>query len=144
MIVRLLIAFALLAGCAPVAAQPLDSDVDLIVVDKAQRKLSVYREGVLLKSYTVALGWGGLGPKMQQGDGKVPEGRYLITAHNPNSAYHLSLRIGYPTAAQRADAAARGISPGGDIMIHGLPNGRGGFRRHAPHGRLDRRLHCGD
>lgn len=125
--IRTLAAFLLLAACAPVAAQPLDSGVDLIVVEKAQHRMSVYREGVLLKSYRVALGWGGLAPKTEQGDGKVPEGRYLITAHNPNSAYHLSLRISYPTAAQRADAAARGVSPGGDIMIHGLPNGRGGF-----------------
>lgn len=125
---RSFVALALVAGCAPVSAQQLlDTDVDLIVVEKAQHRLSVYRTGVLLKTYAVALGWGGLGPKMQQGDGKVPEGRYLITAHNPNSAYHLSLRIGYPTPAQRADAAARGVNPGGDIMIHGLPNGRDDF-----------------
>jgi murein L,D-transpeptidase YafK len=125
---RSFFALALLAGCTPASAQQmLDTDVDLVVVDKAQHRLSVYREGVLLKSYVVALGWGGLGPKTQQGDGKVPEGRYRIAAHNPNSAYHLSLRIGYPTPAQRTDAVARGVSPGGDIMIHGLPNGRGGF-----------------
>ena len=125
--IRALFVALLIAGCAPVSAQSLDTDVDLIVVEKALHRLSVYREGVLLKTYTVALGWGGLEPKTRQGDGKVPEGRYLITAHNPNSAYHLSLRVGYPTPAQRADAATRGVNPGGDIMIHGLPNGRGGF-----------------
>lgn len=125
--IRALLAALLLAGCAPASAQSLDTDVDLIVVEKAQHRLSVYRENVLLKTYIVALGWGGLGPKTRQGDGKVPEGEYRITAHNPNSAYHLSLRIGYPTPAQRADAAARGVSPGGDIMIHGLPNGRSDF-----------------
>ncbi|MES2291610.1 MAG: L,D-transpeptidase family protein [Pseudomonadota bacterium] len=125
--IRAFFTAAFLASCAPVSAQPLDADIDLIIVEKAKHQLSVYREGILLKRYTVALGWGGLDPKEQQGDGKVPEGRYLITAHNPNSAYYLSLRIGYPTATQRADAAARGVNPGGDIMIHGLPNGRGGF-----------------
>lgn len=125
--IRAVFALMLLAACGPVSAQSLDGPVDLIIVEKAKRQLSAYRDGALLKRYTVALGWGGLGPKAQQGDGKVPEGRYTITAHNPNSAYHLSLRIGYPTAAQRTDAAARGVNPGGDIMIHGLPNGRGGF-----------------
>lgn len=125
--IRGLFVLLLLAACGPVSAQSLDGPVDMIIVEKAQRRLSVYREGTLLKSYAVALGWGGLGPKTQQGDGKVPEGRYTITAHNPASAYHLSLRIGYPTREQREDAVARGVNPGGDIMIHGLPNGRGGF-----------------
>nr|WP_281389403.1 L,D-transpeptidase family protein [Sphingomonas sediminicola] len=64
-------------------------------------------------------------PKQQQGDGRVPEGSYRIVGHNPNSAFHLSLRIGYPTPEQVSAAAKRGVNPGGDIMIHGLPNDRG-------------------
>ena len=76
-------------------------------------------------TFSVALGAGGLGPKVQQGDERVPEGRYLIAGRNPKSAFHLSLRIGYPTPAQVEAARARGIDPGGDIMIHGLPNGQG-------------------
>ena len=107
--------------CEQVAGGP----VDLIRVDKSAHLMSVYREGKLVREFRVALGSGGLGPKQQQGDGRVPEGSYRITAHNPNSSYHLSLRIGYPTAEQAAAAAARGIDPGGDVMIHGLPNGRG-------------------
>ena len=55
----------------------------------------------------------------------MPEGTYRITAHNPNSAFHLSLRIGYPTADQVAAAAKQGLNAGGDIMIHGLPNQKG-------------------
>ena len=107
--------------CEPAAAGP----VDLIRVDKSAHLMSVYRGGKLVREFRVALGRGGLGPKERQGDGRVPEGSYRITAHNPNSAYFLSLRIGYPTSAQVAAAAARGVDPGGDIMIHGLPNGRG-------------------
>ncbi|HEU0284806.1 MAG TPA: L,D-transpeptidase family protein [Sphingomicrobium sp.] len=99
--------------------------VDLIRVDKSAHLMSVYRQGRLVREFRVALGRGGLGPKLQQGDGRVPEGTYRITAHNPNSAFHLSLRIGYPTPAQVAAAAKRGVNAGGDIMIHGLPNGRG-------------------
>ena len=99
--------------------------VDLIRVDKSAHLMSVYRKGRLVREFRVALGRGGLGAKVQQGDGRVPEGSYRITAHNPNSAFHLSLRIGYPTPEQVAAAARRGVNAGGDIMIHGLPNGRG-------------------
>lgn len=107
--------------CQPTPLGP----VDTIRVDKSAHLMSVYRRGQLVREFRVALGTGGLGPKERQGDGRVPEGRYRVIAHNPNSAYHLSLRIDYPTAAQLAEARRAGIDPGGDIMIHGLPNGRG-------------------
>ena len=105
--------------------RPADGPVDLIRVDKSAHLMSVYRGGRLVREFRIALGRGGPHPKVQQGDGRVPEGAYRIVAHNPNSAFYLSLRIGYPTAEQIAAAARRGIDPGGDIMIHGLPNGRG-------------------
>jgi murein L,D-transpeptidase YafK len=60
---------------------------------------------------------------MQQGDGRVPEGQFVILGRIPKSAYHFSLKISYPTAEQIRAAAARGLDLGGDIMIHGLPNG---------------------
>ena len=99
--------------------------VDLIRVDKSDHRMIVYRQGKAVREFRVAIGRGDPGQKQQQGDGRVPEGSYRITAHNPNSAYHLSLRIGYPTPEQVAAAAKRGVDPGGDIMIHGLPNDRG-------------------
>jgi len=102
-----------------------DGPVDLIRVDKSEHLLSVYRGGRLVREFRVALGRGGPLPKERQGDGRVPEGSYRITAHNPNSAFHLSLRIGYPTPGQVAAAAKRGVDAGGDIMIHGLPNEKG-------------------
>jgi murein L,D-transpeptidase YafK len=108
------------------ACEPADpGPVDLIRVDKSAHLMSVYRDGRLVREFRVALGRGGQGPKQRQGDGRVPEGAYRITAHNPHSAFHLSLRIGYPTAEQIAAAVRMGVRPGGDIMIHGLPNGRG-------------------
>jgi murein L,D-transpeptidase YafK len=100
------------------------AQVDLVRVDKSERTLWAYHRGKFVRAFRVALGRGGLAPKQRQGDGRVPEGRYLIDTRNPNSAYHLSLRIGYPTAAQTAAAARLDIPPGGEIMIHGLPNGR--------------------
>jgi murein L,D-transpeptidase YafK len=109
--------------CIPAPAP----QVDALRMDKSARTLFAYRDGQLVRAFRVAMGRGGLGPKQRQGDGRVPEGRYLITAHNPASAFHLSLRIGYPTPEQIAAAAASGASPGGDIMIHGLPNGQGGI-----------------
>ena len=59
------------------------------------------------------------------GDGRTPEGAYAIDFKNARSRFHLALRISYPNAADRASAQRRGVPPGGDIMIHGLPNGLG-------------------
>jgi murein L,D-transpeptidase YafK len=87
--------------------------------------MAVYRRGQIIREFRVAIGTGGLKPKERAGDGRVPEGYYTISAHNAASAYHLSLRVSYPTPEQSAEAAARGVRPGGDIMIHGLPSGRG-------------------
>jgi murein L,D-transpeptidase YafK len=77
----------------------------------------------VVRSYRIALGREPFGHKVQEGDGRTPEGSYLIDRRNPRSAYHLSLHISYPNEADRARAAALGIDPGGDIMIHGLSNG---------------------
>ncbi len=87
--------------------------------------MTVFAGDRQIRSFQVALGRGGLGPKEQQGDGRVPEGSYRIAGRNPQSAFHLSLRIGYPTPAQADAARINGVDPGSDIMIHGLPNGRG-------------------
>jgi murein L,D-transpeptidase YafK len=108
-------------GCEAAPAGPADR----IFVDKSDHWMAVYPGGRIFREFRVALGRGGLKPKSREGDGRVPEGLYRITAHNPASDYYLSLRIGYPTPGQAAAAAERGIDPGGDIMIHGLPNGRG-------------------
>jgi murein L,D-transpeptidase YafK len=99
--------------------------VDLIRVYKRDHWMAVYRNGEIVREFFVSLGRGGLGPKKRWGDGRVPEGVYPIIGHNPRSSYHRSLRIGYPTAQQVATAREAGLNAGGDIMIHGLPNGNG-------------------
>ena len=106
--------------CEAAAAGP----VDRIFIDKSEHWMTVYRQGQIVREFRVSLGRGGLKPKRRAGDGRVPEGLYTISAHNPASAYHLSLRINYPTPEQSAEAAARGVRAGGDIMIHGLPDDR--------------------
>jgi len=71
------------------------------------------------------LGRGGLAPKEREGDARTPEGYYIIDAKYAASHYHKALHVSYPNAEDRARAAKMGVSPGGAIMIHGLPNGEG-------------------
>jgi murein L,D-transpeptidase YafK len=96
-----------------------------IVVEKAARRMMLERNGKVERIYAVALGSDPLGHKAQEGDGRTPEGSYAIDFKNPRSKFHLSLRISYPNAIDRDSAQQRGVAPGGDIMIHGLPNGMG-------------------
>ena len=98
---------------------------DSILIIKHDHSLTLFRDGHRIKQYSVALGRGGLGPKQQAGDNKVPEGTYRIVGRNPHSAFYRALRVGYPTPSQLAAARARGVDPGGDIMIHGIRNGLG-------------------
>ena len=92
-----------------------------IVVNKAAREMYLVHHGQALKKYDIELGFAPIGDKKVEGDGKTPEGTYLIDRRNPNSQFHLSLGISYPNALDRAEAKALGQSPGGDIFIHGQP-----------------------
>ena len=113
----------LAVACAPVAPDAPLPRADRILVDKSDRTLTLFAGGQPIRTYRgIQLGDAPEGHKRFQGDERTPEGRYTIDARNPASAYHLSLRISYPDAADRAYAAARGRSPGGDIFIHGQPN----------------------
>jgi murein L,D-transpeptidase YafK len=94
-----------------------------IVVAKRARKLTLLRSGNVLKTYDVALGHAPIGPKQREGDGRTPEGRYVIDSKNSRSHSHLALHVSYPDATDRERALRLGASAGGDIMIHGLRNG---------------------
>ena len=107
-------------------ALPADSEIAKLVVRKADREMDAYdAQGGLLKTYPVALGFNPAGHKQFEGDGKTPEGRYIINDRNPNSGYHKNLGVSYPNDADRAYAAAQGKSAGGNIKIHGMRNGMG-------------------
>ncbi len=106
-------------------ALALSKQVDRIIVYKQKREMHVFAKDTLLKIYRIALGANPIGHKQFQGDMKTPEGTYTINGKNPNSAYHLNLGISYPNQADRENAKKHGKSPGGDIKIHGLPNGMG-------------------
>ncbi|MEM6482251.1 MAG: L,D-transpeptidase family protein [Pseudomonadota bacterium] len=97
-------------------------DVTQIVVNKGARNMFLYHGNTMLKEYEVELGFTAEGHKQFEGDGKTPEGDYMIDRRNPNSNFHLSLGVSYPNYEDRAFAAAKGKHPGGDIFIHGQPN----------------------
>lgn len=99
--------------------------VDRLRVIKAERRLELLSGDTIVDEYDIALGSNPVGPKRAQGDGRTPEGRYRIDWRKPDSQYHLALHISYPSAEDRDRARARGVTPGGAIMIHGLPNGMG-------------------
>jgi murein L,D-transpeptidase YafK len=101
---------------------PAPSFADSMVLDKSERRLSLFAHGALVKEYIVALGKNPVGDKLSRGDGRTPEGVFFIEGRNPQSKYHLALRISYPDETHRVLARRRGLSAGGDIMIHGLPD----------------------
>lgn len=108
---------------APLSPLPGNAKADLLVVEKDQRRLLAYSQGRLLRAYPVSLGRDPIGPKVRQGDRRTPEGRYVIDSHNPASAFHRSLHVSYPSAAEAATARSGGYDPGRDIMVHGIHNG---------------------
>ena len=79
-----------------------------------------------IRDYRIKGMSGGFGPKLREGDRQVPEGHYRIVQLNPNSAYHLSMKIDYPNRFDRARAVSEGrTNLGGDIFIHGKDISRG-------------------
>ncbi len=121
------LALSLVLICALARAQQSIPPVkaDLILILKKDHVMELLAAGKVLRTYKVALGQGGLAPKQREGDGRVPEGRYTIDSRNAASAYHKALHISYPNAEDRRRAAKMGVSPGGAVMIHGMPNGKG-------------------
>ena len=98
---------------------------------KDERLLDVYgagADGVIryVCTYPILAASGVLGPKLREGDRQVPEGIYRVPELNPNSSFHLSIRLNYPNEFDQAQAAAEGRTKlGGDIMIHGDSRSRG-------------------
>jgi murein L,D-transpeptidase YafK len=116
---------ALCAFAAQPAQQPTPQKADSILILKKDHVMELIAGGKVIRTYKVSLGRGGLAPKERQGDGRTPEGHYIIDARYEASNYHKALHISYPDAEDRKRAAKLGVSPGGSIMIHGLPNGKG-------------------
>jgi murein L,D-transpeptidase YafK len=109
----------------PVASLPPGANVDTILVRKGARELVLLRDGQVVSRYRVALGRNPVGPKEREGDGRTPEGSYVLDYRNPKSAFHLSLHVSYPNPEDSSRAAAQQVPPGSLIMVHGLRNGLG-------------------
>ena len=108
---------------------PAGAVADSVFVDKSERTLTLFHAGRPLKHYRVALGASPSGHKGAEGDERTPEGSYLLDWRNPRSSAYRSLHVSYPDAGDRARAAARGVPPGGMIMIHGITNHLGWLGR---------------
>lgn len=110
-----------LAGCGSKFRTYNGPEVTSVQVHKGDRKMYLLHHDKVLKEYDIALGFAPVGHKQFEGDGKTPEGTYRINYKNPDSEFHLSLKISYPNDVDRAYASSMGKSPGGDIFIHGGP-----------------------
>ena len=115
----------LLTLCIPVAVAAPQEKATRILVLKKGHKMELLSGEKIIKTYTVALGRGGLAPKERQGDQLTPEGLYRIDHRNSNSKFYRALHVSYPNDTDRERARKLGVDPGGDIMIHGIRNGLG-------------------
>ncbi|MCW3120600.1 MAG: hypothetical protein JWQ38_92 [Flavipsychrobacter sp.] len=106
-------------------AERLNKQVDSIVIIKHDRVMKLYSRQQLVRTLHVCLGPNPVGPKHFRNDGKTPEGIYYVNGKNPNSQYHKCLGVSYPSPSDIQYARLAGKPTGGDIKIHGLPNGDG-------------------
>jgi murein L,D-transpeptidase YafK len=116
-------------------ALPASARIDRLVIDKSDHRLEAYAGSTLLKTYSVAIGIGGEGPKRYEGDQRTPEGLYRIDRRHRSRDFHRFLHVSYPNAGDRRryrELRASGEVPenagiGGDIGIHGPPTHFGGL-----------------
>ncbi|WP_259649481.1 murein L,D-transpeptidase family protein [Shewanella sp. MBTL60-007] len=108
-----------LFSTASFASAMSSGKADLVVVTKSEASMALLRQGKVLKKYRIAMGDNPIGHKLTEGDQRTPEGRYLLDYKKSDSAYYRAIRISYPNDEDRLRADALGISPGGQIMIHG-------------------------
>ncbi|MEX1108989.1 MAG: L,D-transpeptidase family protein [Dongiaceae bacterium] len=95
---------------------------DRVIVRKAERRMELLREGHAIASYRISLGLNPSGHKQREGDFRTPEGSYRLTRRNARSEFFLSIQVSYPETTDLVLARRNRWSPGGSIMVHGLPN----------------------
>ena len=102
----------------------------VLLATKEEKALELWARNdgdfTFIRRYPISKASGGPGPKLREGDKQVPEGIYRITQLNPNSRFHLSMRLNYPNSYDLMRAAKEGrTNPGGDIYIHGKAQSTG-------------------
>lgn len=98
-----------------------DEGIDLIIVEKKERKMYLYKDNKVQSTFPVSLGKNPDGPKEKKGDNKTPEGTFFIDRKLCSPKYYRSLCISYPKEEDKKKATSKGVSPGGDITIHAQP-----------------------
>ena len=98
-----------------------EEKADLVVVEKSHNKLYLMKSGKVIMDFDIALG-DPHGPKLQEGDGKTPEGTYILDHKKEDSDFYKAIHISYPSFDDVMRAEENGVNPGGQIMIHGHPN----------------------
>ncbi len=117
-----LVTVGLIPGCASKPAATPSPYVDRVLVKKSERSMELHKDGAVYRAYRISLGDQPRGHKLQEGDERTPEGNYVLDWRNPNSSFYKSIHVSYPNDLDRTVARSLGVSPGGMIMIHGLPN----------------------
>lgn len=92
---------------------------DLVIVKKSERIMTTFKNGKILDTYHIAMGENPINHKVKEGDEKTPEGRYILDYKKSDSAFYRAIHISYPNDADILTARAKGVNPGGYIMIHG-------------------------
>jgi murein L,D-transpeptidase YafK len=123
-VVALAVLGAHVPGPGAAERAPPTLTAEKVLVLKGARRLLLIDRGKAVRAYPIALGRNPKGHKAREGDGRTPEGVYLLDGRNLQSRFHRSIHISYPNGDDRARARRLGVAAGGDIMIHGLPNGR--------------------
>ena len=116
---KVLIAFILFSFT--LFASAAEYKVDEVRVYKLKHRMEMLFEGKITKVYNVMLGRGGMAPKRQEGDKRVPEGEYILDLKNPYSKFYRSIHISYPNEDDIKRAEDMGVNPGNEIFIHGQP-----------------------
>ncbi len=98
---------------------------DFVLVVKSESKLYLKKNGEIFKSFDVVFGRNPKGHKQKQGDGRTPEGRYVLDYKKEDSSFYKAIHISYPNHSDKKKAQRKGVRPGGQIMIHGQKNGWG-------------------
>ena len=124
-----LVAALALSSCSKKTEYLPRESISRVEVHKSERRMELYKGNKLVRAYDISLGNTPVGHKIRQGDGKTPVGKYVIDRRNPRSRFYLSLGISYPNERDKRVAALLGVDPGGDIFIHGQPNGAKRTRR---------------
>jgi murein L,D-transpeptidase YafK len=99
--------------------------IDLVLVKKTEKRMYLMKNGEVYKKYKVSFGANPKGHKEQEGDERTPEGKYILDYKKSDSSFYKAIHISYPNIKDIENAKKKGVSPGGQIMIHGQKNGLG-------------------